>query len=515
MKTRIIVLLQLVSLICLSGNIIGQSSVVRFPVKRGESPETWRRDGWNAVARARSTKIRRGRAKNVILFIGDGMGVSTLTAARILEGQLRGESGEENRLSFEEFPFSALSKTYQANQQTPDSAPTMSSIITGVKSNEGTISVNQNVQLSNYKTVAGNETKTLIEYAEEAGKSTGVVSTARLTHATPGACYAHTAFRDWESDEDIFKKNKEAWEAKFPDIARQLLEFKYGNGLEVALGGGRTNFIPKETVDPEYPAEKGKRLDGRDLTQEWLSKYKNSAYAWNEKQFAAIDPKKTDHLLGLFEPSHMRFDYDRAKDGAGEPSLSEMTGKAIDILSKNKKGFVLMVEGGRIDHSHHDGNAFHALTDTIALSNAVRTAVSKVDLDNTLIIVTADHSHTFFIQGYPARGNNILGLIREIGDHGEYEEKPKVDKNKKPMTTLGYSNGPGARTGERPELTQEQVTAPDYLQESNIPFKSETHGGEDVAIFAVGVNADLIRGSMEENWTFYIMADALGLARKK
>jgi alkaline phosphatase len=515
MIKKLFVLLQICAFLLLSISIPGQTASVRFPVKRIETPETWRRDGWNAVDRAKATKLRTGRAKNVILFIGDGMGVSTLTAARILEGQLRGESGEENRLSFEEFPFSALSKTYQVDQQTPDSAPTMSSIITGLKTDEGTLSVNQNVRLGDYRTVAGNESKTLIEYAEESGRSTGVVSTARLTHATPAACYSHSPSRDWEADVEIFNRRKEAWDAKFPDIARQLIEFKYGNGLEVALGGGRTNFLPKEIADPEYPAQQGKRLDGRDLSKEWRSKYRNSAYVWNRTQFAAIDPKKTDHLLGLFEPSHMRYEYDRPKDPAGEPSLSEMTAKAIDILAKNRKGYVLMVEGGRIDHSHHEGNAFRALTDTIALSNAVRTAVGKVNLDETLIIVTADHSHTFFIQGYPARGNNILGLIHEIDDNGEYTEAPKVDQNRKPMTTLGYANGPGARGAERPNLTQEQVTAPNFRQESNIPFSDETHGGEDVAIFATGVNAHLIRGSMEENWIFYVMADALGLARQR
>ncbi|HVE58189.1 MAG TPA: alkaline phosphatase, partial [Pyrinomonadaceae bacterium] len=177
-----------------------------FPVKREESAETWRRDGWAAIERAKSEKIRKGKAKNVILFIGDGMGVSTLTASRILEGQLRGESGEENRLSFEEFPFSALSKTYSANQQTSDSAPTMSAIISGVKTDEGILSVNQNVVHADYKTVKGNETKTILEIAEEEGKSTGIVSTARVTHATPGACYAHTADRDWESDRDICRR---------------------------------------------------------------------------------------------------------------------------------------------------------------------------------------------------------------------------------------------------------------------------------------------------------------------
>ena len=502
-------------LVSLASPIFGQLKSDIYPVKREETPETWKRDGWAAIDSKKNQKKPKTKAKNVILFIGDGMGVSTLTAARIFEGQLRGESGEENRLSFEQFPYSALSKTYQVNQQTPDSAPTMSSIITGMKTDEGIISVNQKVRYGDYTTVAGNEAKTLVEYAEESGLSTGVVSTARLTHATPAACYGHSASRDWESDADIFSRSKPAYEAKFPDLARQLIETKYGDGLEVAMGGGRSKFIPKETHDPEYPTRNGERLDGRDLSAEWTKKYSGSAYVWNKQQFDSIDPKKTKHLLGLFEPSHMKYDFDRPKDTAGEPSLSEMTSKAIDVLSNNKKGYVLMVEGGRIDHAHHDGNAFRALSDAVALSNAVRTAVQKVNLEETLIIVTADHSHTFFIQGYPGRGNNITGLVREINNNGDQETEPKLDLNKKPFTTLGYSNGTGARKGERPTLTEEQVTSPDYKQEANIPLGAETHGGEDVAIYATGPNAHLIRGSMEENWTFYVMADALGLARKK
>lgn len=505
------------------------AQTVSFPVKRTESAETWRRDGWAAIDNAKKQKLRKGKAKNVILFIGDGMGVSTLTAARIFEGQQRGESGEENRLSFEQFPFSALSKTYGANQQTSDSAPTMSAIISGVKTDEGIISVNQNVKLADYKTVAGNETKTLLEYAEEAGKSTGIVSTARLTHATPAACYAHSAARDWESDFDfvrirdqairnnrpnIAKLHNDAYEAKFPDIASQLIDFKYGDGIEVAFGGGRAKFTTNTMADPEDPRRKGERLDGRDLTQAWKDKYRNSAYVWNKQQFDTIDPRRDKHVLGLFEPSHMKYEHDRPTDTAGEPSLSEMTSKAIDMLSTNKKGFFLMVEGGRIDHAHHDGNAFRALKDTVALSDAVRTAVGKVDLNETLIIVTADHSHTFFIQGYPARGNNILGLVREIGPDGEVEEDFAADRNKQPYTTLGYANGPGARGNERPKLTQTDVVQPDYKQEANIPFSYETHGGEDVAIYATGVNAHLVRGSMEENWIFYVMADALRLGRK-
>ncbi|HEY0459094.1 MAG TPA: alkaline phosphatase [Pyrinomonadaceae bacterium] len=526
--------------------VSGQKVLPLFPVKRQESADSWRRDGWAAIERAKRERIRTGKAKNVILFIGDGMGVTTLTAARILEGQLRGESGEENRLSFEEFPFSALSKTYSANQQTSDSAPTMSAIISGVKTDEGVLSVNQNIVRGDYKTVKGNETKTLLEMAEEAGKSTGIVSTARLTHATPGACYAHTADRDWESDFDMLRlsraaeasKNpiparlhREAYDAKFADIARQLIEFKYGDGLEVALGGGRSKFLPNTVPDPEYPTRKGERTDNRDLTKEWTTEYKDSAYVWNKADFDKIDARRTRHLLGIFEPSMMQFSYDRPKDKSGEPSLTEMTTKAIDILAKNKKGFFLMVEAGRIDHAHHSGNAFRALTDTIELSNAVRAASQKVNLDETLIVVTADHSHTFNMLGYPARGNNILGLVREVDDNGNVETDYKRDALGLPFTTLNYTSGRGyigannlfpegaklccaepqtfspVKNG-RPDLSNVDTTNPDYLQEAMIPLRSETHGGEDVAIFATGANAYIIRGSMEENWIFYAMADA-------
>ncbi len=161
---------------------------------------------------------------------------------------------------------------------------------------------------------------------------------------------------------------------------------------------------------------------------------------------------------------------------------------------------------------HHNGNAFRALTETIEFSNAVRAALSKVNLADTLIIVTADHSHTFTMAGYPMRGNNILGLVREVDDKGLAEETAKGDKNRQPFTTLGYANGRGVRGGAtRPDLTQEQVTNPDYKQEATVPLADETHGGEDVAVFADGAGAYLVHGSMEENWIFFVMKEAMRL----
>ena len=508
----------IVVLVLPAAPVFSQSSAESFPTKRIETRETWRRDGLDGIVQAKKMRFRKGKAKNVILFIGDGMGVSTVTASRILEGQLRGESGEENSLSFEKFPFLALSKTYSVNQQTSDSAPTMVSIVTGVKTLEGVISVDQNSVRGDYRSVEGNRLPTVLELAELSGRSTGVVTTARLTHATPAACYAHTPDRDWESDGDIFRKSREAFDAGFPDIARQLIEFPYGNGLEVAMGGGRYNFLSENEPDPEAPENprrNGHRLDKRDLTREWLAKYKSSEYVWNREQFDRVDPRKTDHLLGLFEGSHMQYEYDRKRTGEKEPSLSEMTSKAIDILSKNKKGYFLMVEGGRIDHAHHEGNAFRALTEAIELSNAVRTAQSKVDLDDTLIIVTADHSHTLTIAGYAGRGNNILGLTRPAPEPGETSVVASRDKNNKTFTALGYANGPGGVSGERKDLDQKTVTDPDYVQEAIIPLPSETHAGEDVPIFAEGVDAWMVHGVMEENWIYYVMREALRLDESK
>jgi alkaline phosphatase len=468
-----------------------------------ENPKFWLDSGKQSLADAEKLKPNENNAKNVILFVGDGMGISTITAARIFEGQSKpnNRGGEENSLSFEKFPYVALSKTYSADQQTPDSAPTMTAIITGVKTNDGELSVGMAVarKEKNADVVNANKVKTLLEQAEENGLSTGIVTTARLTHATPAACYAHASERDWETDADM------PADATVSDIAKQLINFNYGNGLEVAMGGGRSKFLPETTNDPEELDKKGSRKDGLNLTKQWLDKYPNAAYVFDKMGFAAIDANKTDHLLGLFDMSHMEYEHDRATDTAGEPSLTEMTAKAIDILSKNPKGYFLMVEAGRIDHAHHAGNAYRALTETVELSNAVRKALEKTNPKDRLIIVTADHSHTFTIAGYPQRGNPILGLVKQPG-----ETDFAKDKNGMPYTTLNYANGPGYRgTQNRPNLTAIDTAQPDFLQEASVPLASETHAAEDVAIFATGPKAYLFHGIQEESYTYQVMAKAL------
>ena len=481
-----------------------------FSSALAESPQEWYRQGQLAVKKAQALNPNNCVAKNVIIMIGDGMNLPTVAAARILEGQSLGKKGEEHLLSFEKLPYVALSKTYCTNAQVTDSAAAMTAIITGVKTKDGVLSVNQNVTPHKASTVPGNELLTLFENAEKRGLATGVVTTTTVTHATPGACYAHSPDRDWECDANITDTDTDPANAAFPDIARQLIEFPYGNGLEVALGGGRAYFQPTTTPDPEYPTKFGKRKDGRDLTQEWVAKYAGGAYVWNKAQFDAIDPATTHHLLGLFEQSHMRYAKDRAKDAAGEPSLSEMTAKAIDILAKNKKGYVLMVEGGRIDHAHHENSAYHALNDTVEFAKAVQVAMEKTHCRDTLIVVTADHGHVITFTGYPTRGNPILGKVVGNDYWGEPTANLTLGTDGLPFTTLLYGNGPGYKNP-RGNLTAVDTTAPTYKQQSAVPWGSDGHSGEDCPIYAGGPGAHLFHGVQKQSYIFHAIMEAMKL----
>jgi alkaline phosphatase len=149
----------------------------------------------------------------------------------------------------------------------------------------------------------------------------------------------------------------------------------------------------------------------------------------------------------------------------------------------------------------------------IALSDAVRSALKKTDEKETLILVTADHSHTLTIGGYPARGNDILGKVVSLDARGAREKDFARDKNGRPYTTLTYANGPGHRSGPRPDLSKVDTQHRDYLPEATVPLELETHAGEDVALFARGPCAHLVHGNQEQTFSFYVMMHALGLDR--
>jgi len=218
----------------------------------------------------------------------------------------------------------------------------------------------------------------------------------------------------------------------------------------------------------------------------------------------------------------MNFDLDRA--GTTEPSLAEMTSKAIDVLQKNPKGYFLMVEGGRIDQALHPTLARKALQDAKAFDDTVAAVIAKVkaidpEMKNTLIVVTADHDHTLVLNGYSAltgkttdTNPGVLGLMRDFTD----PSKPALDADGMPFTNLVFGNGESrvntARSAMAP-LTDTVVFDKNYHQEAAVQMTAggETHGGADVFLGAMGLNAQQFHGLMDNTKVFSLVKNAVGL----
>jgi alkaline phosphatase len=468
--------------------------------------------------------------KNVIFFLGDGMGITTLTAARIYA------VGEEGSLTIDTLPETAFVKTYSNDAQVTDSAPSMAAYMTGVKTNNEVISMTPDTSAggTNAPTVdangnangvnkcaVGNGTSvpTLLELAKAQGWKVGAITTTELTHATPAATYSHICNRN----------------AQYA-IAAQLVPGGAGfnsalyDGVNVLMGGGLNHFTPYSSATSSTKNTKG-RADGRDLTAELAAQGYTVGKTRADMLAAPADKK----FIGLFSTtSHMDYDLDRlAKVAAGtvaQPSLAEMTTKAMDILTQdptqNPKGYFLMVEGGRIDHALHSTNAKRALQDTVAFDNAIKAAIDKVKLTdptlaNTLIVVTADHDHTLVLNGYAARTKNttasnpgVLGLVLNY-----VTGKPDIDADGTPYSIIGFGNGE-SRNATRAGLALTNDTAvvggvgaDDYHQEAvvKVGIGSETHGGTDVFLGAIGMGADTFHGSIDNTKVFTLVKAAAGL----
>ncbi|XP_055337448.1 alkaline phosphatase-like [Paramacrobiotus metropolitanus] len=456
-----------------------------------ESAQEWTEKAKEELRIALQTKPIEVRPKNVIFFLGDGMGIATLTAARIYKGQREGRTGEEGFLAFERFPHVGLSKTYADNTQTTDSAAAATAFLCGVKTNRGVLGVNSNVKQGNFSAVPENEISSIFSWAQNAGKATGIVTTTSVTHASPAAAYAHSASRSWESDKSMPQEAK----AFSKDIARQLIEDTPGKNLNVIMGGGRLNFLPSSAID--LPSnQSGNRGDDRDLLQLWRQMKSNTSegstshIVTDNAQLSQLNASNTTNVLGLFSRDHMEYELlrNRSAATATEPPLRVMTRKALEILQKYPNGFFLMVEAGKIDSGHHSGMAKRALHDTLEFEAAVEEALKMVSTNDTLILVTADHSHTLGLAGFAERGTSIL----KFGGVGD---------DQKPYLTLSYANGPGhVKEWPRRNLTEVDTEADDFRQDALVPRSSETHGGEDVAIYATGPFAHLFHSLHEQNY---------------
>ncbi len=279
-----------------------------------------------APAQERDSKV-----ENVILFIGDGMGLQQVTLAR-----LAGRDRPEDPLAMETLPEFGAITTHSADNLVTDSAAAATAMATGVKVDNHVLSSKPD----------GKPIRTILEAAEAKGLASGLVTTTRITHATPAAFASHAE-----------ERTKEA------EIARQYLDC----GAEVLLGGGAKHF-----------------------DDEALAAFRKKGYEVVTDR-AGLGRVRTGSVLGLFHEDHMSYELDRG--ATQEPSLEDMTTKAIDLLGARGKGFFLMVEGGRIDLACHGHDAAASVADTLAFDRAVAAATRWAREDgHTLVVVTADHT---------------------------------------------------------------------------------------------------------------------------
>ncbi len=440
-----------------------------------------------------SAPTAKPQAKNIIFFLGDGMGPTTITAARIFK------AGEDGLLNFERLDRTARIKTYSADAQVTDSAPSMGAYMTGVKINNDVISMkdakpvapakdaNGNASIDRCGADNGSSPMTILELAKANGKSVGAVTTTELTHATPASTFAHVCDRDMGYT-----------------IAQQVVPGGAGynprlmDGVDVLMGGGKSHFTPFDAK--RNPKGRG---DGRDLIAELGARGYFVANTRADMQSARAGRK----FVGIYADSHLDYASKRRPE---QPTLAEMTAKAIELLSTNQKGFFLMVEGGKIDHALHDTNARNALVETVAFDEAIQTAVDRMraldpGLENTLIVVTADHDHTMVLNGYPKRGNPVLDIVR-----GYANGEPTRDADGKTFTTLVFGNGPN-RPDVRADVDSATALSEGYHQETGVRWSSESHGGGDVKLYATGAGSAPFKGTIENTRVFDLMKAAFGL----
>jgi alkaline phosphatase len=462
------------------------------------------------------------KVKNVILFIGDGMSIANRTAARVLsKGIVEGKF--QGKLSFDDMPYSAMIGTSGADSLITDSANSASAYTTGHKSSVNALGVYASRATDN---LAHPKVETIVEILKRKTKmSVGIVSDAEIEDATPAAMVAHTRRR---ADKQY--------------IADQLFQ----DNIEVILGGGGAYFLPQK--DP-----KSKRKDNNNLVR--LFQGDGYTVVRNKTELmAANNDTHTKKLFGVFHDDNMDGSLDRfflkkntVSEYPDQPDLTDMTQSAINVLSKNKEGFFLMVEAGLIDKFNHPLDWERAAFDTIMLSNAVQIAKDYAfKHKDTMVIVTPDHTHSGSIMG--VIHDDKAGPLREkVGIYADagFPNYPKANAQGYPETidvskrmVFQYANGPEHYETMRPKLDGTFVPAvkdpkdssgktyianPKYKEQNddaylvpgNIPATGESgvHTVDDALLNAMGPGAEKFRGFMDNTEVFRTMVDALGLGK--
>ena len=397
------------------------------------------------------------KIKNVIVLIGDGMGPSYMTAHRYMKDNPKTFEMEQTEFD-KHLVGTQVTYPEDEHQNITDSASAATAMSSGVKTYNAAIAVD------NDKT----NVKTVLEQAKERGKSTGLVATSEITHATPAAFGAH----------DVSRKNMDA-------IANDYFDEKI-NGkhkVDVLLGGGVNNFVRKD----------------RNLTEE----FKKDGYSYvTDRQQLLND--KSDQILGLFAPGGFDKMIDR-NDKA--PSLEEMTNAAIDRLNKNKNGFFLMVEGSQIDWAGHDNDVVAAMSEMEDFERAFKAAIEFAKKDkHTLVVATADHSTGGFSLGAKGEYNFDVKPIKaakrtpdfmaaEIAKGASVEEtlKKYIDLQLTPEEIKSVNDVAPSKDVTKIDNAIEAI----FNKRSYTGWTTDGHTGEDVGVYAFGPGKYLFAGVQE------------------
>jgi alkaline phosphatase len=338
-----------------------------------------------AVSQTEGTRVR-----NVIMLIGDGMGNQQRRIAGIVEG-----NGDANhRLVMEKLPVAGIAFNHSLDHLVTDSAAAATALACGRKTLSGRLAMDEH----------GNRLRTILQVCRDMGKSTGLITTVTIAHATPAAFASHASTRN-----------------EYESIALQYLE----NRVDVLMGGGIEDFLPAPTAGKNNnPQETGKRKDGLHL----INEFRNNGYRFvsNRNELLKVNPAGTDKLLGLFSRGAMAYEVDRNQER--EPHIAEMTKTALDILSKNPEGFFLMVEGGKIDWANHAHDVAGSVYDTIAFDKAVELSIEFAKKNpDTLVIVVDDHetggmaitanTRVRVIQNLKASSDRMSRLVKKDGSN--------------------------------------------------------------------------------------------------
>ncbi|MGG4555245.1 alkaline phosphatase [Paenibacillus humicus] len=427
--------------------------------------------------------VSKGQSKNLIVLIGDGMGPAQVSAARYFQQY------ENNVKSLNLDPYYVGQATTYADRG-EDGGQIVSGIVTdsasaGTAFATGNKTYNAAISVSNED--VSRPFASVLEAAELNGKSTGLVTTARITHATPAVYASHVRNRDNENA-----------------IASQYLD----SGIDVLFGGGESFFLTKE--------EKGKRSD-KNLLPEFEAKgYKVVKTGQNLGKLSAKDSK----VLGLFGSSHVAYVPDRT---AEVPSLAEMTSKALEILSANENGFAIMIEGGRIDHAGHANDLPTMVQEVIDFDEAFKVAIEFAKKDgNTSVVVTADHEtgglslsrdniYELNVDLWNQQKNSSESLVTVLNEAKTIADVKKIVANNTWITDLTDEEAQYILDGDGSSYKREGGYNAVISKRLLVGWSGHGHSAVDVGVWAYGPIAEKVKGQIDNTRIATASAEVLGV----